>query len=262
MHITCLKANPCRYWLYVGQTVEAYRRIIREHQNAIHREKYPSLHYSIFNLNIMNDAYVALTVRATVSAEHAATFLNLQEMWVALVFQTLGSKDLKEWLPPGAHCPCPRQHLNVALPLYQRVSEFDPAQNKECFDALQYPGDPFQRQYFWQVLRAYLALRESSDPYIRAAYHRQQRDTHSPGMIVRLKKIAEGLELAVKARGRGDHIALQDYQVNIPEAFGCQVRDTVSIRCQLLSEDERHPKCHTRLAKDIDQAKRLALKLL
>ncbi|PYH92767.1 hypothetical protein BO71DRAFT_400268 [Aspergillus ellipticus CBS 707.79] len=43
----------------------------------------------------------------------------MQEMWMALIFQTLTSLRLKEFLPKDAKILWSGNHLNVALPLWQ-----------------------------------------------------------------------------------------------------------------------------------------------
>jgi hypothetical protein len=50
--------------------------------------------------------------------------LNLLEAWGALIFQTLPKNDLIEYLPDDTVLlPQAGSHLNIAHPLWQRISE-------------------------------------------------------------------------------------------------------------------------------------------
>ena len=59
----------------------------------------------------MDDAYVMIAEVSDIEAYDAWFFKNLLEMWGGFVFQTIRAKDLLRWLPLGADCPNPGQHL-------------------------------------------------------------------------------------------------------------------------------------------------------
>lgn len=120
LHVTSLKENVFKWWLYVGQAKDLDRRTRKQHSSPRYRQTHPSLHCSVLQPGIMNDVYVLISeVPPEVNSNTDWMLLNISEMWGSLVFQTLRGNDPLEWLPAGVHVPGPGQHLNVALPIGQ-----------------------------------------------------------------------------------------------------------------------------------------------
>ena len=144
MHILWDPRQPTitKYYLYVGQSQNIQERVQR-HENPWNRAKNPSLHYHCWK-PVMESIFVVLGY----TRETSPLLLNLLELLCCLIFQTLQSRDLEEYLPPGtARTGC---HLNIANPLLQSFSETtsDNYERKEFFrDLLQDAGPPVKAYY-------------------------------------------------------------------------------------------------------------------
>ncbi|CAI7577147.1 unnamed protein product [Penicillium crustosum] len=107
-----------RFWLYVGQACVLCLRI-EKHKDPRHRSKNMGLHYSVWGSAVdMKSAFVTLAILDPPSSTQTQLVLNLAEMWMCLVFQTLTSLHLGSWLPKNTNAMWSGNHLNVALPLW------------------------------------------------------------------------------------------------------------------------------------------------
>ena len=88
-------------------------------------------------------------------------------------------KDLIEYLPDGAVLfPQTGSHLNVAHPLWQRISETkqdtyvstDPHERRKKFSELIRDSDDATKEYYLAVRQSFLDLKYSPDPALRAYY--------------------------------------------------------------------------------------------
>jgi hypothetical protein len=264
LHLIWLKSNARRFWIYAGQADDVNQRINYEHSDPTYRKRRHSLHYSIFDPEIMDDAYVIIAEGFETVDNDAWFFKNLFEMGGGLVFQTIRATDLRRWLPTNASCPSPGQHLNVALPLWQgKRQDYGKDQRKhyrESFAKLRYSDDPLQRDHFWQVVRAFTELGNSPDPAVRQAHSRRLRQMHARSTAI--ERLATSLEIEIKQNIVGKkYFLLGFYSVYISKHLECNSGDIVVVQSDLKKEDVRHPHCFSVQAHDCDPAKRLALKM-
>jgi hypothetical protein len=166
-----------KFSLYVGQSLNLLERIGR-HCNKDYRKKHPSLHYSLWDAgNITGDIFVILstldvlshTEFQSLSPADKALLLNLQEMFMSCVLQTLRSTDLQFFLPDETPKPWSGLHLNVVLPLFQGFTDGDstgPVTRQNFADALHSPNDEVRK---WAKLcrDSFNDLRDSPDPRLR-----------------------------------------------------------------------------------------------
>lgn len=146
--------------------------------NKDYRKKHPSLQYSLWDAgNITGDIFVILstldvlwhTEFQSLSPADKALLLNLQEMFISCVLQTLRSTDLQFFLPDGTPKPWSGLHLNVVLPLFQGFTDGDstgPVTRQSFADALHSPNDEVRK---WAKLcrDSFNDLRDSPDPRLR-----------------------------------------------------------------------------------------------
>ncbi|KAJ5954177.1 hypothetical protein N7501_008456 [Penicillium viridicatum] len=163
-----------RFWLYVGQACVLCLRI-EKHKDPRHRSKNMGLHYSVWGSAVdIKSAFVTLAILDPPSSTQTQLVLNLAEMWMCLVFQTLTSLHLGSWLPKNTNAMWSGNHLNVALPLWQGFT--DTQENKAIADAI--GGRSTFQQYLaskdlviqaWaeQTRDAFNDIRNSPDPGIR-----------------------------------------------------------------------------------------------
>ncbi len=270
MHVFWLKADPKKYWLYVGQAGDLKYRV-DQHEDPAYRATHPCLHYSMFDPLTMESAYVILAEAVPPEIQDRDLCLNMLEMWGCLLFQTLQEKDLSEWLDPTNDCPSPGQHLNIALPLHQqRVSSIHIEDHRGQFGALRLSTDKAKQDYFWQVVRAHHALRNSRDPRKRAAYWKH-RDIASKAVHqhrareTKIRKWLEGMEVNLnhdlrKSQGGYYFNCLSTKGIVVPQSLDRRSDSPVIIQVVLADGDERHPHCYALRALDEDPAKRLAFR--
>ena len=133
--------------------------------------------------------------------ETSPLLLNLLELLCCLIFQTLQSRDLEGYLPPGtAQTGC---HLNIANPLWQSFSETtsDNYERKEFFRNLLQDTGPPAKDYYRSLAGNFHALRHSPDPelyeYWRAVHQRSQVGASAAKMNRTLGKLMGGTEKLV-----------------------------------------------------------------
>ena len=98
------------------------------------------------------------------TSETSPFFLNLLELLCCLIFQTLQSRDLEEYLPPGtARTVC---HHNIANPLWQNFSGItsDNYERKKFFRDLLQDTGPLVKNHYRSLAENFHALKYSPDP--------------------------------------------------------------------------------------------------
>jgi hypothetical protein len=104
--------------------------------------------------------------------------LNLLEARGTSIFQTLPKNDLIEYLPDDTVLlPQAGSHLNIAHPLWQRISKKKEdlyrsadSSRREKFSELIRNSDGVVREYYLGLTQAFLDLKYSPNPVMRAYY--------------------------------------------------------------------------------------------
>lgn len=155
------------------------------------------------------------------------TFLNLAEMWLLLLFQTLPRKHLAAYTldtpdtQKDKSIPWASRPLNVALPLYQSFKDLGPPETRrqwdemaagvgrETFETFLRSPDPEIRQWAKSMRDGFLSLRDSPDGKLRGYFAKQFERFLEAGhraqeqnVIDKWKKVLEeGEEFTVKKSG-------------------------------------------------------------
>jgi hypothetical protein len=162
------------WWLYIGQASNFSDRI-KNHNDPLRRYKNPSLHYHVWDsANDIKSRFVTLAKYTKPQCVEDQLILNLGEMWMCLVFQTLRTFHLDQFLPEDVQPLWSGNHLNVALPLWQGFTDTDGIQEAigDRHDFQQYlrSTDPHIRLWAEDTRDAYNDLRNSPNPTLREYY--------------------------------------------------------------------------------------------
>ena len=155
-----------RLRMYVGQSGNLRQRVA-QHLNFRYRRDHPSLHYYALEWSVYNVFGVCAVLPPSSSSsssssslvagmERSGLVMNVLEMWMCLVFRSLPSDTLEEWLPDDELVDKGRRAakegvvggLNVATPLDQGVGIKDMP-----FVDLSGEVDPVIRDYLREVKR-------------------------------------------------------------------------------------------------------------
>ena len=271
MHVIWDKANSARFYLYIGQSLAISERIKR-HLDPWYRKKHLSLHYFVLDSIETELRFVILTQKQTGKPPIPGLLLNLLEMWACVLFQTLTVRGLREYLPENTKLVAPGIHLNVALPLHQRLAEEenDQEQAYRAFSGLYHSNDPTVRCYYQCLRRKFLDLKNSSDPVLREYYMAVYRKIGQAGALAKKKKTLaralSGMERVVKASVTRQKFVSYYFSIShysfrlsksvVPWENGLKIH----VRCCLLS-DRPHPNAYAKHALPSDPAARLGIKI-
>ncbi|KAB8213450.1 hypothetical protein BDV33DRAFT_196915 [Aspergillus novoparasiticus] len=228
LHILWRRSNPQYFWLYIGQGAELRERI-RTHNDIYRRKRNPSLHYHVWDsAEDMESIFVTLGTSEKPTSVKTQLLLNLLEMWMALVFQTLTSLHLDEYLPDSVNRLWSGHHLNVALPLWQGFTDEDQAQHLFSEDPTirQWAESARDAQYYQNLLSKRQA---------------QGQQTWQKKKSMNIMRYLEPTKTTVKVSHKGE----------MCELLGLHLRDAGS----------RHPNAYTHMAEARDPASRLAISI-
>ncbi|OJI79386.1 hypothetical protein ASPTUDRAFT_130632 [Aspergillus tubingensis CBS 134.48] len=175
LHILWSASNHQRMWLYVGQSSKLSERIAN-HNDPWYRRTHASLHYHVWDsVKDIESTFVTLVELKSSTTNADACLLNIQEMWMACIFQTLTAKHLDEYLPLGVCRMRSTRHLNVVPPIWQGFTGNDSAPAEACggreaFQNLLLSPDPEIRRWAKAVRDSFNDLRNSPDPILRYYY--------------------------------------------------------------------------------------------
>lgn len=161
--------------VYVGQASNISSRIRKEHLNFRYRRDNKSLHYYALQRSSY-DSFCVLAKLPSSSTkpgmDRPDLLLNILEMWCCLLFRSLPSPSLREYLPPTYKLPPlgPPESLNIALPLDQGTPLYAQGMKLD----LSYSKDPLILEYLGdaeeQKLIEVVTVVETSDrklgPYL------------------------------------------------------------------------------------------------
>ncbi|KAL3465757.1 hypothetical protein BJX64DRAFT_41944 [Aspergillus heterothallicus] len=278
LHIIWRRYRLGRFWLYVGQAA-ILRDRLRTHNNPYHRRRNPCLHYHVWDSAAdMESVFVTLAENDAPSCPTTQLFLNLQEMWMSLIFQTLTSLRLNEYLPEGVPRLWSGNNLNVALPLWQGFSgdQDQNAMQDACGGRLSFQqylmsDDSTIRQWEKDARDAFNDIRNSPDPVLRRYYqdlHSQRRakarKTWDDKQLQNLRQCLSS-ELTTEVRkshgGAIDEVGCGKFRFTISKSLGLEFDESARVSLRLHLTDTKHPNCYARKAETRDPASRLAVSI-
>ena len=150
---------------------------------------------------------------------HQHLLLNLAEMWLCLIFQTLPRFQFDQYTPANIEKGWASHHLNIALPLWQSYREVEDPDiwderakdiGKESFKQFLFSPDPEIRLWAEGLREAFHSLRDSGESRIREYYNIQIRKWRETGRIAKSAKTnerwqnwyAEGTKVVVNAHDK------------------------------------------------------------
>lgn len=206
--------------------------------------------------------------------------LNLAEMWMCCIFQTLTPLHLDNYLPGNVKKVWAGRHLNVALPLWQSFSnslenKAEAIGGRAAFTKFLQSPDFEVRQWAESLRDGFNQLRNSPDSKLRNYYRQQIRFSLQSAAVAcqnatikRFQEYFSGKEISVNvtSRNKGTYYERDYYDIRcgmflftISQDFGLSFKhmDKVSVQSHL-SETE-HPMKYACRALKTDPASRLAI---
>ncbi|KAE8418752.1 hypothetical protein BDV36DRAFT_294798 [Aspergillus pseudocaelatus] len=275
LHILWRRSNPQKFWLYVGQAAELRERI-RTHNDIYRRKRNPSLHYHVWDSSEdMESVFVTLGTSEKPTSAKTQLLLNLLEMWMALVFQTLTSLHLNEYLPESVNRLWSGHHLNVALPLWQGFTEEDQAVSEAVggrisFQQHLFSEDPTIRQWAESARDAFNDIRNSPDALLRQYYQNLLSKRRAQGQqawqekkSTNIMKYLEPTKATVKASHEDEiyEVSCGSFRFTISQLLGLHLRGGDEVFVQLHLAGSRHPNAYAQMAETRDPASRLAISI-
>ena len=277
MHLLWRVEDPTDCRLYVGQSLEIASRVHR-HEDINYRKRHPSLHYHWWDLNKEDpskriESRFIFPCAFTETTQPGPLILNMLEMWVSLILQSLSKSVLEEYLPSNTLTLSAGRHLNVMIPLYQST------QTPEHFEALlginvYRTKDPSRHKYYQQMRRCFHDMKDSPDPEYRRYYEETTKRaaakrSETVNQIARQEclrgKFVQVLnQLYQRESDGGDlnsgHVMIWDMHIHIPARLMPIENNTlIWIKCYLVEPSQRHPYCYTPKSRDSDPSKRLGI---
>ena len=277
MHLLWRVEDPTDCRLYVGQSLEIANRITH-HEDMNYRKRQHSFHYYWWDLNEEDpskrvESRYIFPCASTGRAQPDPLILNMLEMWVSLILQSLSRSVLEDYLPSNALALSAGRHLNPMNPLYQS------SQTPECGEALldidvYRTKDPSRHEYYQQMRRCFHDMKDSPDPEFRRYYEetkiraaakrsetvsRYARQEYLDGKFVQVSnKVYQR-----KSRGgnfSSGHFFIWNMDVHFPARILPMENNTlIWIKCYLAEPSKRHPHCYTPKSRDSDPSKRLGI---
>jgi hypothetical protein len=258
------------YSQYVGQSENLKDRLGR-HENPYYRDKYPSLHYHVWDARPADSsAWVVL-----VQGEQMDTVtLNLMEAWCSLIFQTLQIKDLLEYLPPGTILfPHAGTHLNVAHPLWQGFAKSkddiyasaELGERRKAFSDLVRNSEGEYREYYQSLSRNFKDLKYSAKDALREYYLAADRRRVASLSASSRKRTREGLLHGVDKKvtkytsGSGMTVKFGFIDLRFPISLHSMIPDEVHVQGFLTPG--LNPNVYATGATPEDPARRLSIQL-
>lgn len=199
--------------------------------------------------------------------------LNLLEMWMACLFQTLTARDLDKYLSPSIGRSSAGRHLNVVPPIWQRFQDETVPERKEVFDrpsfqALLHSEDAAIRSWAQKARDSYNDLRNSPDPELRKYWLdnnkrqlQQAWSSNQQSTIARTKEYLKGKETTVKCapgRKRG-FITCGKFIISVPSSLDISSGSKLIVQFHLYQTAVSHRfACK---AMDYDPSSRLAISI-
>lgn len=280
MHILSPADNPHAFWLYIGQSIVLKDRV-RLHNSRRRQSQHASLHYFVWNSTIPKDSdFVTLYTASLdkIHSDHRQLLLNLAEMWMCCVFQTLSAVHLEKHLPAPDEKPWAGHHLNVALPLFQSFSDFpgDDVVSRPTFEKFLRSTNPEIRQWAESLRDAYNQLRNSPDINFRVYWNQQMRysmdqaaSAQQAKSIAHMQSYLAGKSCKVKFGRKwlngnwniSTAVTCGQFTFAIPQSFALEFEQGDEINVQFHLADSEHPKKYIMDARKTDPASRLAVSI-
>jgi hypothetical protein len=199
--------------------------------------------------------------------------LNLLEMWMCLVFQTLRGVHLDEYLPAAARKLWAGCHLNVALPLWQSFNSVPNAEvmgGRTAFQEYLIHEDPEVRQWAKEHRDAFNDIRNSPDPALREYYknlqdkrHTKANETSQTKKSQKMLKFIEGglVKISESHGGEFNEIHLGTFRFTVSRKLKTKFTHGQEVVLRFELSQNPHPHACTMKARPDDPASRLGVSI-
>lgn len=225
----------------------------------------------------MESVFVTLAIHDAPTCLKRQLFLNLQEMWMSLVFQTLTSLSLDEYLPKDVNTFWSGNHLNVALPLWQgftgnetQDAMKDATGGRASFQQYLMSDDPTIRQWAENARDSFNDIRNSPDPVLRGYYQDLQlkrrlkaQKTWESKKLGNLEQYLSEAEATVQVSHNDEltEIICGVFRFTISRSLQLNLGKGDRILLQFHLTETRHPNAYAWRAQPRDPASRLAVSI-
>jgi len=277
VHLLWRVEDPTDCRLYVGQSLEIANRICH-HEDINYRKRHPSFHYYWWDLN-KEDPSKRIASRYIFPCAFTETtqldplILNMLEMWVSLILQSLSKSVLEDYLPSNTLALSAGRHLNLMNPLYQSSQTPERAEALLSINVYR-TKDPSRHEYYQQMRRCFHNMKDSPDPEYRRYYEETTKRaavkrSETVNQITRQeclngKFVQVSNEVYQRKSDGGDlnngHFFIWDMDIHFPARLMPIENNTlIWIKCYLAEPSKRHPYCYTPKSRDSDPSKRLGI---
>ncbi len=173
MHLLWRVEDPTDCRFYVGQSLEIANRICH-HEDINYRKRHPSFHYYWWDLNKEDpskriESRYIFPCAFTETTQLDPLILNMLEMWVSLILQSLSKSVFEDYLPSNTLALSAERHLNLMNPLYQSSQTPERAEALLSINVYR-TKDPSRHEYYQQMRRCFHNMKDSPDPEYRRYY--------------------------------------------------------------------------------------------
>ena len=200
--------------------------------------------------------------------------LNMLEMWVSLMLQSLSKSVLEDYLPSITLAPSAGRHLNLMNPLYQssQIPEGDEA--LLSIDVYR-TNDPSRQEYYQKMRRCFNGMKNSPYPEYQRYYEKTKKGAAAKRSVT-VNRIARDdylngkfVHVSDKVYQRksnrqevGNYFFIFDMYIRFPARLEpIENKTLIWIKCYLAEPSKRHPYCYTSCSSDSDPSKRLGIYL-
>ena len=191
--------------------------------------------------------------------------LNLLEMWACVLFQTLPKKALEVYLPQDTPQCYSQEHLNIALPVCQNLTENyqEEIRNREL---MYHSSDPDIQQHLKALRQKFFDLKNSEDATLREYFLSVNRKIRAQGAAAKKEKTRQkalsGMNRLICQAVNGHRwVTISHFQFRISKSLDfLQAGMEVRVQCCLLPG--QHPHAYAIDALHFDPAIRLGVKVI
>lgn len=276
-----MEENLDIFWLYVGQSICLQQRIRYHHHERRHQSIHFGLHYHIWNtLSEKSSLFVILSTGKESDHPNRQLLLNIAEMWMCCIFQTLNSVHLDKYLPENIQKPWAGRHLNVALPLWQSFSnsledKTEAMGGRAAFTSFLQSPNPETRGWAENLREGFNQLRNSPDCEIRNYYQRHIFRSLQLATDARLRNAKKNLEKYLSGKEIPVHVTTTNrntpyegplydircgmFAFTISQESDLNLKDKDKVFVQFHLTDSKHPMMYSAHARTTDPASRFAI---
>jgi hypothetical protein len=240
---------------YSGQAKDCEQRVHKQHENPAYRMTHPSLHYEYYEL--AEEIFWLNPASTPLDLPQGLT--NIMEMWMSLVFRSLGQSDLRFWLPDAALVGIPYSALNCGMNVRLPLAQGLPITESPCagYHRFKRSTDPIKQAFYNRMV-----TRASPEEKIFWSDEQAYRELLFRGDIFP-GSIHDAYAWRPENKGLDKELTIGSAWIRFDATtYRRWNPQTIRVRCELAPEGEKHPHCIAwgRLSNE-DPVRRLAIRI-